>query len=106
MAPAMEYSRGRAEVVAAWFAQKTNRQGIGVTTALPRVTNGCGCLGLWLEVWNQKMEHKGVREDLTAAGLARDPAGRSLGLGELPGRPWQQQASKDAGRAMARETEC
>jgi len=43
---------------------------------------------------------QGDQEDLTAARLARDPAGRSLGLGELT---WQQQAARDAGRAVVRK---
>lgn len=40
--------------------------------------DGCGCLGLWLEIWNWKMEGKGVGADFMAVGLAGDPAGRSL----------------------------
>lgn len=47
------------------------------------VADGYRCLGFWLEVWNQKLEHNEVRADLKAAGLAEDPAARSLELGEL-----------------------
>lgn len=47
------------------------------------VAGCCGYLGLWLEVWDQKVEPKKVRADLTAAGLSLDPEGRSLSLFDI-----------------------
>lgn len=57
------------------------------------VTDDFRCLGLCLEVWNQKVDHKCVRADLRSARLAGDPAGKILGawrtylVGPVSSRP-------------------
>lgn len=46
------------------------------------VTDSYRHLGFWYEVWTRRWGTVGYRVDLLASGLAQDPAGSGLGLGE------------------------